>query len=397
MKSLYIEIVSIVFIIISSLIIFYILKQFFSPSNSDKKSISPFVQPAPLIVPPPNICNSVSNSTFTIENNWTGKDMIPSEQKGWEFFVGDDPTRGHVSYNKWSYLLKPYGDSLRIDVDSKPISNGRRSVRLMTNDKYTANNKTYLFIIDAEHIPEGLSVWPAFWLVGIPDNKINGKQISNWACYGEIDIIEGCNSVKEDADSNINTSTLHTNLVPDADDCIQTMFGITNKNCNASTSDLYTCGCSGDERCPNQGCGIKKGLFGNAFNNSGGGVYACQLDNNGIVTIWFFRRDSIPENILCGKPDPTQWPKTSTTSDGKMTTVITFEACPKHFQNLRLVINTTICGEWAGNTFKNGKNNGKYACEAFSVDPNNRYEDAYWYINYIKVFSKPIPSTPPSL
>jgi hypothetical protein len=395
MKTVYFEILSLFLIIISSIMIFYLLKLIFKRKIKQKSSPNPpsnYTPPPPRVPPSQEICNAIKSSNFILEKGWKGKEIMPSANQGWDFFVGTDPTHGHVSYDSWSFLLKPYGDSLRIDVDSIPVGKGRRSVRLITTDKYvTDETKDFLFIIDAEHIPEGLSVWPAFWLVGIPDELTENKyQISNWACYGEIDIIEGVNSVKEDADSNINLSSLHTNKVVGQDDCIQGgVLGINNFRCDASSSDLYTCGCNGNERCPNIGCSQKKGLFGNSFNNSGGGVYTCQLIS-GQVTIWFFPRNNIPNDIMCGKPDPSSWPNEDAVARNKNAgiTISKFNPCSGHFKNLMLVLNTTICGEFAGSTFKNGSDTGLDACEAFSVDPDNTYSDAFWYINYIKIFTR---------
>ena len=392
MKTEYIEILSIFLIVIGSIATFYILKLLFGNSNgSTKVNDIPPIKPFPIRnLPTAEQCATITSENYLLDSSWTGAQMVPGDDnKDWVFFTGTDPTRGNVQYDKWYYLLKTYGNSLRINVDPNPIGAGRRSIRLISTKIFNTDNDTadHLFIIDAEHIPEGLSVWPAFWLVGIPSEKVNNLQISNWACYGEIDIIEGCNSVASDPSSNKNLSSLHTNRVEDKDGnptepCIQGILGINNPRCDASSSDLYTCGCNGNERCPNIGCGMNNGLFGNAFNNAGGGIYACLLTKDGGVTIWSFQRKNIPDDILCEKPTPSKW----TTDTNKP---IVFKECPYHFKNLMLVVNTTICGEWAGNSFKDGDRKGMNACRAFSVDRKNNYADAYWYINYIKVFSKP--------
>jgi hypothetical protein len=402
MKTNYFEILSVIFIVIISIITFYVLKLIFKKDNlakdlakdlaKAKAERAAWTPPPPMSTPAPEVCNPIINN-FNLIKSWKGKEMIPSansdDKSDWKFFVGVDPTHGHIIYDAWDYLLKAYGDSLRIDVDPIPTGNGRRSIRLITKDTFTTNYSSLLFIIDAEHIPEGLSVWPAFWMANLPsDLTLNKYQIRAWACGGEIDIIEGCNSIEGDADSNINLSSLHTNYVHDKPDCIQPgVYGINNVRCDSSSSDLYTCGCNGNERCPNLGCGQKAGLFGNAFNKNGGGVYACKLDSDGTVTIWSFLRNTIPNDILCDKPTPDNW----TTQHS----FVTFDACPGHFKDLTLVLNTTICGEWAGNSFKSVTDSittttseRLLACEAFSVDRKNFYNDAYWYINYVKVFEK---------
>lgn len=401
MKTNYFEILSLFFIVIISIITFYVLKLIFKKKLSKSEDLANakdqranYIPPPARKPPTPEVCAALKDKEYTVKDSWKGADMIPRYNKGWNFFVGVDPTRGHVSYEAWDYLLKPYGDSLRIDVDIIPIGSGRRSVRLITDNTYSATEKDLLFIIDAEHIPEGLSVWPAFWMANLPTTKVANKyQIEAWACGGEIDIIEGCNSIKTDLDSNINLSSLHTNYVHGVDDCIQgDILGINNSRCDSSSSDLYTCGCNGNERCPNLGCGQKAGLFGNAFNQNGGGVYACRLETNSRVTIWFFPRNTIPDDILCDNPKPSTWPNNYTTGTSGVT-VVTFNSCPGHFKDLTLIVNTTICGEWAGNAFKSDTDSitttpseRLLACEAFSVDKKNFYNDAFWYINYVKVF-----------
>jgi hypothetical protein len=39
---------------------------------------------------------------------------------------------------------------------------------------------------------------------------------------------------------------------------------------------------------------------------AGGGVYSMEWTSNFVKT-WFFPRNSIPDDIARGKPDPTQW------------------------------------------------------------------------------------------
>lgn len=103
-------------------------------------------------------------------------------------------------------------DSIKIKV-GKLNKNGKRdAIRISTNNNQYFNER--LFIIKAGHIPEGLGVWPAFWLNG---SNMTGDV--KWACNGEIDIIEGVDSI--DDKTSYNTSTLHTGTV-DGNSCVQT-------------------------------------------------------------------------------------------------------------------------------------------------------------------------------
>lgn len=56
------------------------------------------------------------------------------------------------------------------------------------------------------------------------------------------------------------------------------------------------------------GCGVDAydGSFGDAFNANGGGIWATQLEAEGI-RIWFFPRGSEPKDLVDGEPDPRTW------------------------------------------------------------------------------------------
>ena len=56
------------------------------------------------------------------------------------------------------------------------------------------------------------------------------------------------------------------------------------------------------------GCGVTNaaGTFGDEFNANGGGVWALQLESDGIK-VFFFPRAEIPEDLTYGHPDPTLW------------------------------------------------------------------------------------------
>ena len=61
---------------------------------------------------------------------------------------------------------------------------GRPAVRIISDNTYTHG----LFILDLVHMPWGCGTWPAYWLLG-PD----------WPSHGEIDIIEGVNTLTQNA------------------------------------------------------------------------------------------------------------------------------------------------------------------------------------------------------
>ena len=91
-----------------------------------------------------------------------------------------------------------------------------------------SSKKTYnygLFILDANHMPEGCGTWPAWWLVG-PD----------WPNNGEIDIIENVDL------NNFDQSTLHTN-----NGC--NFLNISKSNLINETGNMITYNCT-------QGCTV---------------------------------------------------------------------------------------------------------------------------------------------
>jgi hypothetical protein len=97
----------------------------------------------------------------------------------------------------------------------------------------------------------------------------------------------------------------------------------------------------------NSGCGISDpnpNSYGQGFNDIGGGVYAHLWDHTGI-SVWQFPRTSIPQDISSGSPDPSSWPTPFAFFSTSSCDVAS------HFYQHSLVIDTTLCGDWAGNVF----------------------------------------------
>lgn len=78
------------------------------------------------------------------------------------------------------------------------------------------------------------------------------------------------------------------------------MGEITTPNCDVNAPDQDN----------NAGCGISSNdttSYGDGLNEVEGGVYATEITAQAI-TVWWFTRDSIPEDISSGNPDPSSWP-----------------------------------------------------------------------------------------
>ncbi len=306
----------------------------------------------------PGTGTNPNGKIYNLTDNYQGEDF----KNKFDFYTTPDKTSGRVNYaagpSLCSFPVKNQKIQFRTDISSKPQTDGvRGAVRISSQKRYNGG----LFVIDADHIPEGMTVWPAFWLTG-----------PNWPCNGEIDIIENVNSF--DMASSVNSSTLHTKK-----SCIQNGVPCIKNNgmCGSSKTNApcIPCGDKGSTDCPYLGCGVDiQNAGGYAFNRAGGGVYACEWVMDGPIRIWYFPRNIvdryIPQNATT--VNTSIWPKP----------YVEFKPCPGSFQNNNIIINTTLCGDWAGAVYPGGIS----ACNSFVTNPNNKYELAYWLINYVKVF-----------
>lgn len=90
----------------------------------------------------------------------------------------------------------------------------------------------------------------------------------------------------------------------------------TSDGCSISSSSDFTGSMTTDNcyvyaagQSSNAGCGITDPdatSYGTAFNANGGGVFATEWTSDAI-SIWFFERGSIPDDIDSGNPDPDSW------------------------------------------------------------------------------------------
>lgn len=319
-----------------------------------------------------NNTGSGPTNTYKLVNDLTGK-IKPGNDSVMRYYVGGDPTHGSVDYDEWDELITIDENGNTIIKAGDIIPNDchpRRMIRLLSKNMYNSG----LFVISANHIPQGLGVWPAFWLTA--------RESPNdaWALHGEIDIIEGVNSV--DLSTSINASTLHTNdNIDNGAKCRQDgVPDIIDPDCTSYDGTGFSgCGQGKQSMCPTKGCGVKlksQNSFGFGFNKNGGGTYACELTPEGKVTIWFFEKGTEPKDLLNNQPNPSSWPQMNRTS---------FNSCPGQFKNLQITLNTTLCGDWAGATFDK-TDKSLENCQNYIK--NADLKDANWNISYIKVFMR---------
>ena len=326
----------------------------------------------------------LTNTPFQLTCDYSGQEFF----NNFEFCTDKDPTNGHVKYvgfetaNKDGLvgLISDYQTDpaipppVFIGVDAKTPSTpqGRNSVRL--SSVQTFNHA--LVIADILHMPDQIcGVWPAYWMLG---------SSAQWPLAGEIDILENVNV------ADTNHYTLHTSP------------GITAMN---HTSDqqkgiLSTADC--DVNAPGQpqnvGCSVTDApdvpSYGTKFNENGGGVFATLIDSDGI-NIWFFPRDKIPADIDAGSPVP---PPTSLNAPASNNTWGVPNArfmgqgndFDKHFKDMKIIINTSLCGDWAGKVWNTTPECSKRTttCEEWVTKSPGAFADAYWAIQSIKVFEK---------
>ncbi|CAO3614318.1 unnamed protein product [Mucor hiemalis] len=103
-------------------------------------------------------------------------------------------------------------------------------------------------------------------------------------------------------------------------------------------------------------------------------------DASGIQS-WFFPRSDIPKDIRSGKPAPSTWSK----PNAEM--LFNTGCSTRYFSDLRIIINLTFCGRWAGSAQSWSRTGIKdTSCASFVQNNPSAFDEAYWDINSIKVY-----------
>ncbi|GJJ13315.1 hypothetical protein Clacol_007567 [Clathrus columnatus] len=297
---------------------------------------------------------------MSLVDNFAG----PSFFDNFDFFTDPDPTHGTVQYvsqqeaTTAGLVFVDQANVVNIGVDSNttlPVGGLRKSVRISSKKTYNGG----LFVIDINAMPGGCSLWPAFWTV----------TQDNWPTNGEIDIIEGVNL------GTSNQMTLHT-----APGCtLDTSAAPAKFNELAFTGNVLSTVCNAlvDS---NSGCGVldpNPTSFGQAIENNGGAVFAMLWDTIGI-RIWHFNRCNTPADLTAMAPNPVGWPVP--------TAFWSTATCPvnQFFQDHVIVINTSLCGDFAGSVYPTS--GCPATCAEHVADPNNFKTNSQWKINYVATY-----------
>ncbi|KAJ6620360.1 concanavalin A-like lectin/glucanase domain-containing protein [Mycena sp. CBHHK59/15] len=263
----------------------------------------------------------------------------------WNFFTDADPTHGLVNFQSQAdaqtkNLVSFLDGKAVIAVDDYtvvPAGTNRNAVRITSKKTY---NPGTLIIADFAAMPEGCGVWPAWWTVG-----------PAWPAGG--------------GPCGVNQYHLHTsdgcNLDPN-----QPMQGtVLTTTCASSAAN-------------NNGCGVQDKdprSYGNGFNTAGGGVYAMYWGNDAIK-MWHWARAEIPPDVASNKPNTAGWPTPAAAFTSGSSCDLS-----QHFNTHSLVIDTTICGDWAGASFQGA------GCPGPARTTSRIQATSPWHINYIAVFN----------
>ena len=333
-------------------------------------------------------CPNSSSKPLKLIRNWNGTDLIPQNNKGWQYLLGPDPTHGLVKYTAGT-LDNSFKNSTKDNLNIRLVNNPGNfisSIRLNTVETFDYG----LFIFDVKQIPFGQFIWSSIWLNGM----ISGKD--SWPANGEIDVIEG-GWQKGGAINAQNTVSFHTEPGCKAQNLI---LNDNTGNCNLcdyppgsnpSCSDIpkhHTCGKNTQNLCAFMGCSkvwppISSNAYGKKFSDNGGGIYAVNLTCDGKIKLWFVSASEDNYNTIKTSSSLTPDKLDSLCKPENILDAKTV-GCNNSFRDLQITINTTICGDaFTGGSLRDTCNSGV----VYSNMNNPTFiENSKWSINSIKVY-----------
>ncbi|CAK9070210.1 unnamed protein product [Durusdinium trenchii] len=294
----------------------------------------------------------------------------------WNFYSGPDPTHGTVDFVPYweaqdKKLISSTSDKILVMVDNTTVLEGkagRPAVRIESKKSYNGG----LFVLKLDHVPTACGAWPAFWMFG------DDAQHS-WPRWGEFDILESIHML------DYATTTLHTRESCDQR-AVNEGIDFVGQGWAAGTDGnqkAKNCWVKAPQQYDNQGCGQKlpKGSFGPAFNRAGGGTFIAEWDPivNKRLRTWFFPAGEEPE--IGDHPEPDLWgvPNSFFTLNERWCTAA-------HFKNMRMVFDTTFCGDYAGASFNGYCGWTHMQCEDYVRSKPSAFSSAYWAIRRLDVY-----------
>jgi hypothetical protein len=348
--------------------------------------------------------NATTGAAYTLKLDMSYKSFFSA----FNFYTGPDPTQGFVQYQSLpdatsNQLVGYFEDTqttyMGVDHTAKDPK-GRASVRLESKDTFNQG----LLVVDIKHMPDSTcGSWPAFWMIGTQNGEVK------WPDMGEIDILEGVN------DESRNAVTLHTAAGCAVDNATAPAMGASGVAAAPFLGNMATdnCDVAAKDQDKNAGCSIKapepaqmKGVatYGTDFNNAGGGVYAMEWTDEAI-SVWFFPRNSPGISALTSSSPSTTAPSSgsplNSTSGPTTLDPSTFgtplakfagSGCDfkERFKDLKIVFDTTFCGEWAGKVWDDScaAKTGVKTCQEFVQNNPDKFADAYWEVKGLRWYEK---------
>ncbi|KAJ3477504.1 hypothetical protein NLI96_g10422 [Meripilus lineatus] len=277
-----------------------------------------------------SLATSALATTYSLTDNHVGKDFLST----FTHQAIADPTHGRVNYVDQATALAQNltfasGNTLIMRADSRTTLSasgpGRNSVRIRSVKTYT----THAVVFDIRHMPQGCATWPAAW----------ETLESNWPNSGEVDITGTSTSLNCDANVNGNT-----------------------------------------------GCGVQApttNSYGPSFNSNGGGWYAMERTST-FIKVWFWPRNSgsVPSGVKNGgsSVDTANW--------GTPTAFFPNTNCDinSHFGPNNIIINLTLCGDWAGIPSLYNGAGCPGDCVSYVNNNPSAFANAYWDIAAVRVY-----------
>lgn len=312
----------------------------------------------------------VRGTPYTLTKEFCGSSFF----EGWNFFGNvDDLTHGNANFVtaaqaaalQLAYVNTAGNAIIKVDNTTVvPPNSDRNTVRITTAEAFPVGS---LWIVDILHVPFGCSVWPAFWSYAVA---------SNWPAGGEIDTFEAVNNI-------LNAQmALHTEPGCTVVNPVQTSTLVNTTNCNVQADE-------------NMGCVVEnpdRNSYGAAFAAAGGGVFATELAEKGI-SIWFFERQNIPSSISKGATsvDTSTFGVPVANFPATGCTIDTF------FEPQNLVFDITLCGDFAGNPTIFAQTCQGSCYNNFVIGPPSNYNNAYFEVQYLQVFSSAPTINPPAV
>lgn len=323
---------------------------------------------------------------YQLQESYVGPDAGDVFSK-WNFFTDPDPTHGYVEYVDYTAALNEglakvteKGIYLGVDMTSKTGEDGRRSVRVESKEVYNGG----LFVVRIEHAPSGCGLWPALWMYG---NDVTHP----WPTWGEYDILEYIHTASQAMTSLHTTAQCDQSGVAQGEQFMGS-WAVTGDE-NSVVSD--NCDVRAPDQPPNSGCSQlgPEGSIGTAFNAGGGGTYVAEWDPEAKhFRTWFFGPGEEPFDLTSGTPHPEFWAKPFS-----YYTMAQGVCNASHFKNMRLVIDTTFCGD-LGDPFFSAMcpdvSKDTTCSEYVSQHPEAMHE-AYWHLSGLDVFQKVQVQVPP--